>query len=111
MLNPKIKRIKSKFSASREMYEIMNDNVAVEAEIKRQIIVDLAKKIHEEFEPTFYIEDNPFIGTTTTAEVVVIDTKTWKSIENFLYKNNWKGFSAKGSELGCKDQTFKTKEK
>lgn len=104
MLNPKIKRIESKFSVSREMYEIMNDTVAVEAEIKRQIIVDLAKKIHEEFEPTFHIEDNHFNFTSTvTADVVVMDTKTWKSIENFLYKNNWEGRGY--------DQTFKTKEK
>lgn len=89
-MSKKIKRIQDRHTISREMFAQMNDPEYADQLIKRESLRRLTEKVYEELEADFVVEENPWVGTTQTIDIVVMPTSEWRKIELFLLENKFK---------------------
>jgi hypothetical protein len=69
------------------MIKELHNPETVEEIIKREITLQLAKLLHEEFEMEFYQEENPYVGQTVKAEIVAMPARDWTKIQRFIELN------------------------
>ena len=89
-MRKKIKRIRDTHAISREMFAKMNDPEHANQLIKRESLRRLTEKVYEELEADFVVEENPWVGTTQTIDIVTMPTSEWRKIERFLLENKFK---------------------
>ena len=83
----RIKHLRAQHSVSYDMIKELHNPETVEEIIKREITLQLAKLLHEEFEIEFYQEENPYVGQTVKAEIVAMPARDWDKIQRFLELN------------------------
>jgi len=83
----RIKHLTAQHSVSYDMIKELHNPESAEEIIKREITLQLAKLLHEEFEMEFYEEENPYVGQTVKAEIVAMPARDWNKIQRFLELN------------------------
>ena len=83
----RIKHLTAQHSVSYDMIKELHNPETAEEIIKREITLQLAKLLHEEFEMEFYEEENPYVGQTVKAEIVAMPARDWNKIQRFLELN------------------------
>ena len=86
----RIKHLRAKHSVSYDMIKELHNPEVAEEIIKREITLQLAKLLHEEFEMEFYEEENPYVGQTVETEIVAMSLRDWNKIHRFLNQNYFK---------------------
>jgi hypothetical protein len=86
----RIKHLRAKHSVSYDVIKELHNPESAEEIIKREITLQLAKLLHEEFEMEFYAEENPYVGQTVEAEIVAMPLRDWNKIHRFLNQNHFK---------------------
>jgi hypothetical protein len=85
----RIKHLRAQHSVSYDMIKELHNPETAEEIIKREITLQLAKLLHEEFEMEFYEEENPYVGQTVKAEIVAMPARDWNKIQRFLELNHF----------------------
>jgi len=83
----RIKHLRAQHSVSYDMIKELHNPETAEEIIKREITLQLAKLLHEEFEMEFYQEENPYVGQAVKAEIVAMPARDWNKIQRFLELN------------------------
>jgi hypothetical protein len=85
----RIKHLTAQHSVSYDMIKELHNPETAEEIIKREITLQLAKLLHEEFEMEFCEVENPYVGQAVKAEIVAMPARDWNKIQRFLNQNHF----------------------
>jgi hypothetical protein len=85
----RIKHLTAQHSVSYDMIKELHNPETAEEIIKREITLQLAKLLHEEFEMEFCEVENLYVGKAVKAEIVAMPARDWNKIQRFLKLNRF----------------------
>jgi hypothetical protein len=85
----RIKHLTAQHSVSYDIIKELHNPETAEEIIKREITLQLAKLLHEEFEMEFCEVENPYVGQAVKAEIIAMSARDWNEIQRFLKLNHF----------------------